>query len=53
MKEFLTKVIGKDDDIITFEYTKKINKEKVSSLKQIDFLLKIKYIGTCICLCGD
>ncbi len=32
LREFLDKVLGKDDDIFLFEYTKKTNKEKGPAL---------------------
>ncbi|RWR13532.1 threonine ammonia-lyase IlvA [Siminovitchia fortis] len=45
LREFLDEVLGPDDDIITFEYTKKNNKERGPGLVGIELKRREDYAG--------
>ncbi|GIN97716.1 L-threonine dehydratase biosynthetic IlvA [Siminovitchia terrae] len=45
LREFLDEVLGPDDDIITFEYTKKNNRERGPSLVGIELKRREDYAG--------
>ncbi|MBD8005110.1 threonine ammonia-lyase IlvA [Bacillus norwichensis] len=45
LREFLDEVLGPDDDIVTFEYTKKNNRERGPSLVGIELKRREDYAG--------
>jgi threonine dehydratase len=45
LKEFLTEVLGPDDDIVHFEYTKKTSREKGPALIGIEIQRKEDFEG--------